>query len=546
MRYSQHLNLRVTPQSHPIPGSTQVPNSAGSYAWQVDKWSLLDRFLILGTEGGSYYATEKEATLTAGNGLLDCIAEDGPRTVARIVEISEAGRAPKNDPCVFALAACAGNQNPAAREAALAALPRVCRIGTDLFRFSREVEAFRGWGRRLRRAIGEWYTGKAPEDLGYQVVKYRQREGTTHRDLLRLASPTPTTPAHDALFRWIIGADFGERTVEPGKAGGKQRHYPAVDPGLLPEIIMAFDRAQSCTGPEAAVALLSQYPRLPWEALPNEVLGSPDVWRALLPNLPLRALTRNLARMTANGALVPMGAEVATVCQRLSDEDAIRKARLHPIQCLTALCTYAAGRGQRGTLTWTPIPQIVDALDGAFYAAFANVQPTGKRTLLAVDTSGSMMHGEVAGVLGLSPRKAASTMAMVTARTETVWQCIGFSDFVQPVALSPRQRLDDVMKVFDGPPHGTDCSLSMQWAMQNGVEVDVFVEYTDHQTWAGGIHPAQALRQYREKTGIPAKLVVCGMVANEYSIADPGDPAMLNVVGFDTSTPQAIAEFSRL
>ena len=60
---------------------------------------------------------------------------------------------------------------------------------THLFQFAAFVEGFRGWGRSLRRAIGGWYAAPSPESLAYQAVKYRQREGMTHRDLLRLAHP---------------------------------------------------------------------------------------------------------------------------------------------------------------------------------------------------------------------------------------------------------------------------------------------------------------------------------------------------------------------
>jgi 60 kDa SS-A/Ro ribonucleoprotein len=68
--------------------------------------------------------------------------------------------------------------------------------------------------------------------------------------------------------------------------------------------------------------------------------------------------------------------------------------------------------------------------------------------------------------------------------------------------------------------------------------------YTDSETWAGDIHPRQALVEYRQKLGIGAKLVVIGMVSNEFSIADPNDAGMLDVVGFDTATPAIIADFA--
>jgi len=83
----------------------------------------------------------------------------------------------------------------------------------------------------------------------------------------------------------------------------------------------------------------------------------------------------------------------------------------------------------------------------------------------------------------------------------------------------------------------------MVWVLDRRVAADVFVIYTDSETWAGNIHPAQALRRYRERMGIAAKLIVVGMVSNRFSIADPADGSMLDVVGFDTATPQLIADF---
>ena len=76
-------------------------------------------------------------------------------------------------------------------------------------------------------------------------------------------------------------------------------------------------------------------------------------------------------------------------------------------------------------------------------------------------------------------------------------------------------------------------------------EIDTFVIYTDSETWAGDIHPVQALHDYRHASGIDARLVVVGMVSNGFSIADPADPGMLDVVVFDTATPQLIANFAR-
>jgi 60 kDa SS-A/Ro ribonucleoprotein len=137
-------------------------------------------------------------------------------------------------------------------------------------------------------------------------------------------------------------------------------------------------------------------------------------------------------------------------------------------------------------------------------------------------------------------------MALITAATERDHGFVGFSTDLTELAISPRQRLDDVCAAIDGLPFGgTDCAQPMLWAQKHRVDVDTFVIYTDHETCAGSVHPAQALRAYRDARGIPAKLVVVGMTSPGFSAADPDDAGMLDVVGFDTSTPPVIADFAR-
>ena len=113
------LNQKKTPQTEPIPGTAQVANSAGGYAFAVDDWTRLNRFLILGSEGGSYYAAERALTAENAQAVLRCIAADGLRTVREIVTVSDAGRAPKNDPAIFALALAASHGDAETRKAAL-------------------------------------------------------------------------------------------------------------------------------------------------------------------------------------------------------------------------------------------------------------------------------------------------------------------------------------------------------------------------------------------------------------------------------------------
>jgi len=550
MSYLSKHGTRRVPQWLPLAG--QVGNSAGGHAWAVDVWTRLRRFLVLGSEGGSYYATEWALTRENAKAVEDAVRTDGLRAVAEIVTVSREGRAPKNDPALYALALAAGVGDDETRKAALTALPQVARTGTHLFQFAAFVDGFRGWGRSLRRAVARWYADQPAEALAYQAVKYRQRAGVSHRDLLRLSHPAgrvgagnPTvdvTDSHARLFEWIV-------------RGG--------DTAGLPGIVEGFARAQSASTAAEAAALVREY-RLPREALQPEHLTSPEVWSALLEEMPMTALVRNLATMTRVGVVAPGSDGTARVVAQLGDVDRIRRARVQPIAVLAALRTYATGQSARGRGTWAPVREVVDALDDAFYTSFGNVEPAGTRLLLALDVSGSMTSGWVAGVAGLTPRDASAALALVTAATEKQYEIVGFfagrggyrkrgrqvwngyTDGLTPLAISPRQRLNDAVKeVSDLPFGGTDTALPMLYALAKEREVDTFVIYTDSETWAGDIHPVQALRDYRLASGIDARLIVVGMVSNGFSIADPADPGMLDVVGFDTATPQLISDFSR-
>jgi 60 kDa SS-A/Ro ribonucleoprotein len=84
----------------------------------------------------------------------------------------------------------------------------------------------------------------------------------------------------------------------------------------------------------------------------------------------------------------------------------------------------------------------------------------------------------------------------------------------------------------------------MLYALERKIAADVFVVFTDSETWHGTVHPVQAIREYRDRTGIRAKLVAVGMVSNGFSIADPDDAGMLDVVGFDTAAPHVMSQFA--
>lgn len=524
---SQATKVRntVTPQTQRTAGKEEVQNSAGGFVFALSPWEQLRRFLILGTEGGSYYTSQRKLTEQHAKNVMTLIKADANRVVKDTVKVSHDGVAPKNDQALLVLAMVAKYATqPEARRYAMDSLPQVARTGTHLFNFVEFVNGMRGWGRVLKRGVSNWYLGQDFEKLCYQMVKYRQRNGWSHADVIRLAHPNPGENQQlSTLFKWAT----------------TKKEF---EPTLISGIISAYEVAK--TANEGQVVKLIQDWNLPWEAIPTQHLNSANIWDALLQRMPVAATIRNLNKMTAVGLLKPMSQATQRVLARLHDQDALTKQRYHPISALIAMHQYSAGKGDKGSLTWTPNQEIVAALDDTFYLSFKAIQPSGKRTLLGIDVSGSMGGSKCSGTPFMA-RDGAAAMAMVTMRTEQLYHVMKFGHTFAPLEINKAMSLKQVVGIMNGQPfQATDCSLPMTYALQNKIPVDTFVVYTDSETYAGKMKPFEALRQYRHQMGIAARLIVVGMEGNEFTIADPSDAGMLDVVGFDSSAPAVMADFS--
>jgi len=517
--YGQHF--ASTPQSEPLPGRPEmVQNAAGGYVFALDIWQRLRRFLILGCETGSYYESARRMTLANAEGLQRCLKADGARTVDMIVEISDKGLAPKNDPAIFALAVASKFGDPQTRKLAFAVLPRVCRIGTHLFQFCEDRQAVGGgWGRGVRAAIARWYER---DDVVLQVLKFQQRNGWSHRDLLRLSHPE--NPDLAAVF---------EAVCRPAK--WLEVKHPLAE-GYL--------KVQAAPTAREAAAIVTEY-KLPREFVPTQFLTEAPVWAALLPHMPMHALVRNLGNLSKCGLLTPLSETSKTVCQMLGSEEAIKRSRLHPFAVLIAARTYGSGRGLRGSGEWIVVPAVVDALDAAFDLAFHNAKPTGKRHVLGVDVSGSMSIGM--GTMPMMASEAAAAMALITLRTEPECYIGGFAETFRDLKIYARDTLASALAKTRGMTFGaTDTSVAIRWALDHKVGADVFAIYSDGETWAGQTHTTEALSTYRRKTGIAAKLAVVNFTATDRSIADPTDAGSMNFVGMDAALPQALSAFISL
>jgi len=553
-----HLNVIArdlnVPQNQKM-NERQVENNAGGFVYKTSDLSRLERFIVLGSDGGTYYTSEKELTLDNARHALDMISRDGLSVVRVVVEISLAGRAPKQDTGIFVLALCAAYGNEATRAAALAALPRVCRTHRMLFTFLNFVEQHRGWGRGLRKAVANWYLSKDVEQMAFQMLKYRQgqfprKSGQDRvwnaRNILRVSHPV------------VDGDDHARRALIDWAKGKPDMIAVASHDSLA--LVAAFEEAWN--GDVSAARKIELCGMLTHEMIPDAWKRDRNVWEALLANMLPEAMLRNLAVMTRVGLLEPRSAAAKLAAERLTNAELVRSKRLHPAKFLTALGIYSAGGegGRSKAAPFIPVPEIVEALDAGFYLAFPNVEPAGKRNFIGLDVSGSMSSPSAA--FGVTCKDAAAAIALVQVATEPHVEMYGFSaagsgrayggrfgggeSGMTPIPAKAGHRIADVKRLMDKiPMGGTDCSLPMLYALKHDLKVDTFQIYTDNETWAGSVHPMKALQMYRDKSGIPAKLVVCALTATGFSIADPEDAGSLDVVGFDANVPVLISDFSR-
>lgn len=517
----------LVPQSEPL-NDRQVENNAGGYSFEIDDFARLKRFLILGSAAGTYYVTASK--LTEDNAecvqkLLD--AGRGVEIVEEIETVSVSGRAPKQSPGLFALAVCWRSGDDATKAAARVALPKVCRTASTLFEMLEYANLLGGisWGRANRRVISKWYTDKTPMAVAHQVTKYAQRNGWTHRDVLRLAHPDPKEhPEHAVVFEYAIKPE-----LDTIKNVDDETSSFLVDSQTLK------------TTEDIAVALdiLKRRPGiLGWEHIgKTELLKEASLWGTLLDNgLPMTALVRNLVRMAGYGLLSePSHAE--TVIERLGDRDQLTKSRMHPINLL-----------QAHRMLKTKYPEekpVISALDKAFYAAFGNIKGSNKRFLIGLDVSGSMDWTSCTGMSCLTARDAAAAMTLCLVKTEPFVQTMAFTHELVPLNITALDSLESVHSKTQNLRFGsTDCALPIEYALQHKLDVDVFVVLTDSETYFGKRHPTAALAQYRSERNPQASLAVLAFSATNISIADPQDKGMIDIAGMDTAVPDILRQFA--
>lgn len=514
-----------TPQTQPIPGreSEMIKGRSGGWMFNAGTWKLLRRCLLIGTAQSTYYANKKELTDEFVEVVFRAIAEN-PDQVAEEILYASDGRSINNSAPIFGLVLLSMGEQPEAKKAFQEIFPQVVRTGNHFYEWMSYTKSLRGFGKVIREVGKNWLSRENVQGLAYQLLKYQQRNGFSHRDALRLFHVKPPTEDHRQLFEWVV-------------KGWEE----------LPEEI-----------PSAALAQIWWYewlkrnPERTHEAIANGHLthemaapvGKMDkqAWQLLFNEMPIGAMLRNLGSLTELGVLrADERANLQRVEAVLNSKEHLRKGQIHPIDVLKALKTYKSGGSLgRSQKTWKAVPRIVDILEKAVELSFEVVEPTGKVFLHAVDISSSMSYGVVNSV-GLSCCEIATTMALVTAKAEKNYMIRGFSTQFIDLGITSKDSFSSALsKASNQNFGGTDASVAYDWMIKNKFKADVVCFWTDSESWAGRRHPSEALAEYRQKVNPNLKAVYITLAPYGITLVDPKDPLSWDLAGFDPGVPRLI------
>lgn len=209
------------------------------------------------------------------------------------------------------------------------------------------------------------------------LLKYdTDSKGYRFADVIRLTHPEPKAAWQSDLFEYAIGRRLGFDVLTPRESLLMIRENIAMKK-LSPEQARALLFTPNDLTADAATALAAA--GMTWEQIPALVNGpwTAAMWEAIIPSMGYMALLRNLRNFDQAGVSDAVAEKIGA---RLADPEQVARSRQLPMRFLSA---YNAAPSLRWG--WH--------LEKALDASLANIPRLPGRTLILIDTSGSMHAG---------------------------------------------------------------------------------------------------------------------------------------------------------
>jgi 60 kDa SS-A/Ro ribonucleoprotein len=417
-----------------------VINEAGGCAYKMTPFTALAQISVTGCLNRTFY-TSAETQLKS---ILDLCDKVEPERVAKLAVYSRERGYMKDVPALL----CAWLASKRHHDLLTKVFSRVIDNGKMLRNFIQVIRSGstgrKSLGTALKRLVSNWFNSRTAKEIFSQSVG----SDPSFRDVLRLAHPRPLDRNKNALYRWFLG-----------------KEYEADD---LPNVVQQFEDFKSGKNKEV--------PSVPFEMLTALKLGQAE-WCQIAMRAGWHWLRMNLNTMQRHGVFdVPDMVDL--VANKLTDRDAIRKARVFPYQLLASYKNAGP-----------EIPHKVrEALQDALEIATENVPELPGDGYVLMDVSGSMIH-PVTGYRKGSVTKVrcvdvAGLMASAILRKNPSSAIIPFANEVRQHNLNSRDTiLTNAEKLASMVNGGTNCSSPLAFLNERKATGDWVILLSDNQSW---------------------------------------------------------------
>ncbi|HEX8125337.1 MAG TPA: TROVE domain-containing protein [Allosphingosinicella sp.] len=363
-------------------------------------------------------------------------------------------------------------------------------------------------GTRPKRLVQQWLEKASMRAL----MQAATGNDPSLADIVRMVHPRPADEGRKAFYGWLIGKPY--------------------DVAALPAEIAGFEAWK-------------RDPSLPLPEVPFEWLTafelSAEQWAELGGRMGWQALRMNLNTLARKGAFGVEGV-AEKVAVRLTDPEALSKARVLPYQLMVALGSVAEG---------VPL-KVQAALETALEASLANVPAFGGRVVVAPDVSGSMSSPVTGYRKGASSNvrciDVAALVAAAVLRRNREARLLPFEERVVPLKLDPFARVAaNAAKLASVGGGGTNVSAPLAMINDQRAEVDLVVIVSDNESWVDSTrHGATAtMLEWNElKKRCPAAKLVCIDLQPYGTTQARSRKDILNVGGFSDAVFETISRFA--
>lgn len=459
-----------------------ITNRDGFPAWVRSIEEQYVQTLVCNTFGNQFYASERDM-ITEAEQVHDAMLAKDTDFAAKALVYSRTKGYMRTQP-IYGLAKLFEKDGDRAE----AIFPLVIRTPNDLRDFAVMIASLRKGsqgGRRIKRTVGNWLVNRLGE---YWAIKYgsAEKKGYSLKEMLCAFHPN-AQGKKITLFDWIMGrADFLTKTGKIKKAFEAE----------LPQIA-EFERLKRATTSKEKVEAITEG-KLPHEVTTSFAGSDREVWSAIVPQMPIFALLKNLATLERHEV---MSVFRHSVIKKLTDEKMVRNSKILPFRFMEAM-NYVSDAHVR------------DALRDAVEISLGSIPPISGRTVVAVDVSGSMAEGyhkDVGEPKGGFIRVAALFGVALMKKTDLNGHLFlfntGLSEF--PVSMRDSTLTQAARITASG---GTNTSLALQHLLSNREKVDNFIIITDEQQNTGSSF-LRVVDEYRVKLNRNLKVFIVDVAA---------------------------------